>query len=148
MSGLSIRPSRYIPRIRFRPDLPVLQTDYPLDGGIPMEPTDEHLTFALTADQIERIAAGLLDQYGPASTEPNSTMWCLGSSRMFQGWRRCRTGTCRGCWRRCGWCTAGIGRYCRRIDSPMARCHARKPLVLRAYIHVRWVEQITSGDDR
>lgn len=33
-----------------------------------MEPTNEHLSLALTDDQIERIAAGLIEQHGPSLT--------------------------------------------------------------------------------
>jgi len=46
--------------------VPVLLSGISMDGGIPMEPTDAHLSLALTDDQIERIAAGLIEQHGPS----------------------------------------------------------------------------------
>jgi hypothetical protein len=69
-----------------------------MDGGFPMEPTDEHLSLALTDDQIERLAMAVLDEFGPGLSKTQFNDVALGVFReRFQGWMRLLSGVDESC---------------------------------------------------
>lgn len=65
-----------------------------------MEPTDEHLSLALTDDQVERIAMMILDEFGTGLSRTQFNNALLRVFENVQGWTGCRCDRCPGCWRR------------------------------------------------